>query len=64
MHKKWFKKHPWHIIKPLSSTKAKCTYKAERMKLIDPLVSKLLPHRPDVRELAVIGNYRYYTVVL
>ncbi|KAL5104504.1 hypothetical protein TcWFU_007325 [Taenia crassiceps] len=58
MHKKWFKKHPWHIIKPFSSTKAKYTYKTERMKMIDPLVSKLLPHRPDVRELAVIGNYR------
>ncbi|KAH9282537.1 hypothetical protein ECG_04979 [Echinococcus granulosus] len=56
MHNKWFKKHSWHIIKRLSSTKVKCAYKAERMKPIDPLVAKLFPHRPDVRELAVIGN--------
>ncbi|KAM3187202.1 hypothetical protein ACTXT7_002808 [Hymenolepis weldensis] len=56
MHKKWFKKHPWHIIKSSGDTKPMASFKTERMNSLRNLTSKILPHMPDSREPSKVGN--------
>ena len=58
MHKKWFKKHPWHVINQSSSTKWKSPYKIERMKLTKPRVPQVVHVTPDIGGLAITEDFR------
>ncbi|VUZ51853.1 unnamed protein product [Hymenolepis diminuta] len=58
MHKKWFKKHPWHIIKPSVDVKPTAPFMKERTNSIRNLTSKILPHVSDSRESSKVGNLK------